>query len=327
MNNYIEAFTNHLEDAINIGESAGLKPSKKGFSNILVCGLGGSGIGGSIVNDIVSQKINIPIVASKDYTIPNFVNSKTLVIVSSYSGNTEETISALEKCKKREAEICIITSGGKLKLLAEKNNYNHILIPAGSPPRAMFGYSFVQLFYVLYHYKIIDFSFKADITSSILLLNSEKSEIQKKAFSLAKVLFGKTPVIYVAQGFEGVAIRFRQQINENSKMLCWHHVVPEMNHNELLGWRTNIQDLSVVYFRNQSDHKRNQIRMDINKRILSKFTKNITEIWSMGDSVIENTLYHINLGDWVSWYLSEMNSVDAVEIDVINYLKSELAKI
>ena len=83
MNNYIEAFTNHLEDAINIGESAGLKPSKKGFSNILVCGLGGSGIGGSIVNDIVSQKINIPIVASKDYTIPNFVNSKTLVIVSS----------------------------------------------------------------------------------------------------------------------------------------------------------------------------------------------------------------------------------------------------
>jgi glucose/mannose-6-phosphate isomerase len=137
----------------------------------------------------------------------------------------------------------------------------------------------------------------------------------------------QTPVIYVANGFEGVAVRFRQQINENSKMLCWHHVVPEMNHNELLGWRTNVDNLSVVYFRNKSDYERNQIRMDINKKVIAKFTNNITEIWSKGDSLIENSLYHINLGDWVSWYLSEMNNVDAIEIDVINFLKGELAKV
>ena len=140
-------------------------------------------------------------------------------------------------------------------------------------------------------------------------------------------MFGKTPVIYVSQGFEGVAVRFRQQINENSKMLCWHHVVPEMNHNELLGWRTNVNDLAVVYFRNRMDYERNQIRMDINKKVILKFTENITEIWSKGESIIENTFYHINLGDWVSWYLSEMNNVDAIEIDVINFLKGELAKV
>ena len=131
----------------------------------------------------------------------------------------------------------------------------------------------------------------------------------------------------MANGFEGVAVRFRQQINENSKMLCWHHVIPEMNHNELLGWRTNVDNLAVVYFRNKLDYDRNQIRIDINKKVISKFTDNITEIWSKGSSVIENTLYHIHLGDWVSWYLSEMNNVDAIEIDVINYLKGELAKI
>ena len=134
-------------------------------------------------------------------------------------------------------------------------------------------------------------------------------------------------LIYVAKGFEGMAVRFRQQLNENSKMLGWHNVIPEMNHNELLGWRTNVENLAVIYFRNKSDFKRNQVRMDINKKVISKYTSNISEVWSVGDSVIENTLYHINLGDWISWYLSEMNNVDAIEIDVINYLKGELAKI
>jgi glucose/mannose-6-phosphate isomerase len=327
MNDYINDFTNHLTDAMEIGDTSNLKTSDKKFNNILICGLGGSGIGGTIINDIVSPKANIPILATKDYSMPNFVDENTLVIASSYSGNTEETIYALEKCQSRNAEVCIITSGGKLKLIAEENNYNHILIPGGHPPRAMFGYAFTELFYVLNHYGIIDNSFKSDFTNSISLLNSEKEDIQEKAMELAKKMYQQTPVIYVAQGFEGVAVRFRQQINENSKMLCWHHVVPEMNHNELLGWRTNTNDLAVVYFRNKSDFDRNQIRMDINKKVISKFTNNIIEVWSKGYSQIENTLYHINLGDWVSWYLSEMNNVDAIEIDVINFLKGELAKV
>jgi len=327
MNDYINDFTNHLTEAMEIGDASNLKKLDKKFNNILICGLGGSGIGGTIINDIISSKANIPILATKDYSIPNFVDENTLVIASSYSGNTEETIYALEKCQNRNTEICIITSGGKLKTIAEENNYNHIIIPGGHPPRAMFGYAFTELFYVLNHYGIIDNSFKSDFTNSISLLNSEKEDIQDKAMELAKKMYQKTPVIYVAQGFEGVAVRFRQQINENSKMLCWHHVVPEMNHNELLGWRTNVDDLAVVYFRNKSDFDRNQIRMDINRKVISKFTNNITEVWSKGDSQIENTLYHINLGDWVSWYLSEMNNVDAIEIDIINFLKGELGKI
>ena len=191
----------------------------------------------------------------------------------------------------------------------------------------MFGYSFTQLFYILHHYNIINDSFKSDFMDAILLLNSDKDEISKSAKKLSKKLAGTTPVIYVAKNFEGVAVRFRQQLNENAKMLCWHHVVPEMNHNELLGWRTNTKGLAVVYFRNALDYTRNQIRIDINKKILSAFTNNITEVWSKGNSMIENTLYHINYGDWVSWYLSEINNVDAIEIDVITHLKDELAKV
>tara|TARA_B100001741_G_C16500412_1_gene574402 strand:+ start:196 stop:1185 length:990 start_codon:yes stop_codon:yes gene_type:complete len=327
MNNYINDFTSHLKDALHIGLGAKLQLSNKQFHNILICGLGGSGIGGTILKDILSEMISIPIVSTKDYSIPGFVNDKTLVIVSSYSGNTEETLFALKKCVLKKAEICIITSGGKLLSMAKEKNYNHIIIPKGHPPRAMFGYSFTQLFFILNHYNIISDFFISDFRKTITLLNAEKETIKKEAQKTAEKLFGQTPVIYVANGFEGVATRFRQQINENSKMLCWHHVIPEMNHNELLGWRTNVSNLAVIYFRNQSDYNRNQRRIDINKDILLKYTKNIIEIWSKGKSSIEKSLYHIHLGDWISWYLSELNKVDAVEIDVINFLKTELDKI
>ena len=327
MNDYINDFSNHLREAIEIANNTTLSPYTKEIRNILICGLGGSGIGGTIVSDIISSKVNIPIAATKDYSIPNFVNEHTLVIANSYSGNTEETLYALEKCQERGAEIAIITSGGKLKTIAEENKYNNIIIPGNQPPRAMFGYAFTELFFMLNHYGIIDDSFKSDFDKAINLIDTEKADIQKQAMNLAKKMYKQTPVIYVAKGFEGVAVRFRQQLNENSKMLGWHNVVPEMNHNELLGWRTNVDDLAVVYFRNKCDYDRNQIRMDINKKVISKFTSNITEIWSKGDSLIENSLYHISVGDWTSWYLSEMNNVDAIEIDVIDFLKGELAKI
>ena len=327
MNHYINDFTNHLRDATKIANNSDLKSTSIEIRNVLICGLGGSGIGGTIVNDIISPKAVIPIAATKDYSIPNFVNKHTLVIANSYSGNTEETLYALEKCQAKGAEIAVITSGGELITIAEENNYTKIIIPSGQPPRAMFGYAFTELFYILNHYKIIDDSFKSDFEKAINLLDIEKPDIQKKAIDLASKMYKKTPVIYVANGFEGVAVRFRQQINENSKMLCWHHVVPEMNHNELLGWRTNVNDLAVVYLRNKSDYERNKIRMDINKNVILKYTGNISEIYSKGNSLIENSLYHINLGDWVSWYLSEMNNVDAIEIDVIDFLKGELSKI
>lgn len=327
MKDYIADFTNHLKDAIEIGNKTNLQANKKEFTNVLICGLGGSGIGGSIVNDIISIKSNIPIISNKDYSIPNFVNESTLVIANSYSGNTEETISALGKCEEKGAEIAIITSGGKLKEIALAKNYTNIIIPGGHPPRAMFGYAFTELFFILNHYAIIDNSFLNDFSKSINLLDQNKEGIKNEAVKIAKKMFKNTPVIYVAEGFEGVAVRFKQQLNENSKTLAWHNVIPEMNHNELLGWRTNVNNLSVIYFRNKCDYSRNKTRIDINKKVISKYTDNITEVWSKGDSLIENTLYHIHIGDWTSWYLSEANKVDAIEIDVIDFLKSELAKI
>lgn len=327
MNDYIAAFSQHLREAVQIGRKAKLSHCQKEIRNVLICGLGGSGIGGTILSDLLAPKVSIPITATKDYSIPNFVDEHTLVIASSYSGNTEETLFALEKCQAKGAEIACVTSGGKLEKIALENNYKHIVVPGGEPPRAMFGYSFTQLFFLFKHYALIDASFEADFEKAIALLTNRQEHIQHEAKSLAKKLYHNTPVIYTAHGFEGVGVRFRQQINENSKMLCWHHVIPEMNHNELLGWRTNTDKLAVVYFRNKCDYSRNQLRMDISKQVIAEYTDNITEVWSEGDSPLENTLYHIHLGDWTSWYLSEMNGVDAIEIDVIDYLKGALAKV
>jgi len=327
MKDYINDFTKHLKEAITIGESTSLKVNTSKIDNVLICGLGGSGIGGTIVSDIISKKATVPIFTNKDYSIPGFVSQNTLVIANSYSGHTEETLSALNKCVEKKAEIVIISSGGKLIEFAKNNDFNFINIPGGSPPRAMFGYAFTELFYILNSYGVIDDSFKTHFKNAIKLLAAEKKNIQIEAQKLAKKLYKTTPVIYVAHGFEGVAIRFRQQINENSKMLCWHHVVPEMNHNELLGWRTNVEKLSVVYFRNLTDNDRNKVRIDINKNVIVQYTQNINEVWSKGSSLIENSLYHIHLGDWTSWYLSVLNDVDAIEIDVINYLKNELGKL
>jgi len=327
MNDYISDFTKHLTEALEIGQTTLLSEPHADIHNVLICGLGGSGIGGTIVNDLVSENISVPISATKDYSIPNFVDENTLVIASSYSGNTEETLYALEACQKRRAQIASVTSGGALEKFAKEKGFNCITIPGNQPPRAMFGYSFTQLFFLLNHYGLIDNSFISEFEKAIALLDSQEEAIKSEAKALATKLYGTTPVIYTAAGFEGVGVRFRQQINENSKMLCWHHVIPEMNHNELLGWRINTNNLGVVYFRNKCDFDRNQVRIDINKEVISKFTDNISEVWSKGDSRIENSLYHIHLGDWVSWYLSEMNEVDAVEIDVINFLKRSLAKI
>ena len=205
------------------------------------------------MKDLISKDVSIPIETSKGYDIPGFVNENTLVIACSYSGNTEETLSALNKCLEKNAEVAIVCSGGKLKDLALEKDLNHIIIPGGHPPRAMFGYGFTQLFFVLDNYGIINESFKVDFKKAISLINTEQEKIKKTALDISKKLFKTTPIIYVADGFEGVAVRLRQQINENSKMLCWHHVIPEMNHNELLGWRTNVENTSVMYLRNESD--------------------------------------------------------------------------
>jgi glucose/mannose-6-phosphate isomerase len=195
------------------------------------------------------------------------------------------------------------------------------------PPRACLGYSLTQLFFILFSVKLIGDNFKKQLASAISLIIEEESDIKKEALDIADFLFQKTPVIYAVDGFNGVATRVRQQFNENSKTLCWHHVIPEMNHNELVGWAGGSSKLGVLILRNKSDFSRSQARIDINKKIFFKYTPHVRELWSKGNSMLEQSIYLIHLTDWVSCYLADKNSVDASEINVINDLKGALAKI
>ncbi|MFN3874968.1 MAG: SIS domain-containing protein, partial [Flavobacteriales bacterium] len=120
---------------------------------------------------------------------------------------------------------------------------------------------------------------------------------------------------------------FRQQVNENSMELCWHHAIPEMNHNELVGGAGGKDDIAVVIFRHKDDHARSQVRMEINKEVFRKHTPHINEVWSQGDTAFARQLYLINLGDWVSYYWAELKNVDPTEIAVIDMLKGKLAEV
>lgn len=327
MKTLVANFSKQLSEAISIGEKAKLTVSESPISNVLICGLGGSGIGGSIVSELVVGNANVPINVTKGYFIPAYVGKNTLVIISSYSGNTEETINCMELAMTKGAKIVAITSGGKVLEICKQNNFDCIVVPGGMPPRACLGYSLTQLFFVLGFNKIITNDYKKELNAAIDLINNDQTSIIAEAKTIADKLNGKLPVIYATTYNEGIAIRFRQQLNENAKILCWHHIIPEMNHNELVGWTQKNDDLSVLIFLDKDEYSRNLARVDINKEVIKKYTGNITEIYSKGNSVIEKAVYFIHLGDWISVLLAEARGVDAVEVNVINHLKSKLSEI
>jgi glucose/mannose-6-phosphate isomerase len=327
MKELVEVFTRQLGEALEIGAKASLTPTKNRILNVVITGLGGSGIGGKIVAQLVADECPVPIITNNTYDLPAFVNENTLVIASSFSGNTEETLFALEAAEAKGAQIAIISSGGKIVELAKAKGYNYIVLPQGDSPRAMLTYSMVQQFVLLHHYGLIASFYIGQLRQAITLLDNEIDAIKKDAQAIAKALVNKTAVLYAEAKMEGVITRFRQQLNENSKVLCWHHVLPEMNHNELVGWAGGKDEYAVVMFRNSIDFDRTQVRMDITKSVVSKYTSTYIEVFSKGQSAIENALYFILLGDWVSIYLAELKQVDPTEVKVISYLKGELSKL
>ncbi|HQO30736.1 MAG TPA: SIS domain-containing protein, partial [Chitinophagales bacterium] len=188
MDELVSAFTSQLKRAIEIGEKAKIGKNKFPIRNILISGLGGSGIGGTILSNVLRDDVAMPIIVNKEYQIPAFVNENTLVIISSYSGNTEETLSALMQAFKKNAQIVCITSGGLIQEYAETNDIDFVNIDPGSPPRAAFGQSFVQLLYIMHYLDLLEDGFKQYLQEAIALLDAEEDNIKVEAKAIAERL-------------------------------------------------------------------------------------------------------------------------------------------
>jgi glucose/mannose-6-phosphate isomerase len=324
-----------IEEAVRIGKGATIPYKASSIRNIVVTGLGGSAIGGDLLRSYAAEDLGVPFVVNRTYTLPDFVDRNTLVIVSSYSGGTEETIAAHQDARKRGAMIVAISSGGETEHMAKKFRHPFIKIPKGYPPRAAIGYSFFPSLLALQNLKLLSKRDK-DITETISLLQRQaksyaKLDDKNEALNLARQLYTRLPIIYSASDrFDVVNLRWRGQLAENAKVLAFGHVLPEMNHNEIVGWKVlqrHMSDMAVIFLRDAGEHVRVKERMKITKGIVSEFANKVVEVQSKGTSLLSRIFSLVYLGDWTSYYLALLNGVDPMPVRIIDYLKWELTKL
>jgi len=325
----IESFPEQCEDALRIGYSFKLPDSyRRKYNNVVITGLGGSAIGADIIRSYIADEAATPVFVNRNYNLPAFVGKDSLVVVSSYSGDTEETLAAYAGAKKKRSAIIAVTSGGKLKAFAKRDGYPVITIPGGLPPRAALGYSSIPLLILLAKAGLIGDK-KPEINDAIdNLRRMRRGNTGKKA---ALELFGKFPVIYSAQDhIDAVATRWRGQLAENSKTLASSHAFPEASHNEIVGWenpRQILRNFIVVILKDRGDNKRIAKRMDIMKAILKSGKVKAVEVNSGGEGLLARIFSLIYIGDFVSFYLAILNGRDPTPVERITYLKKEMAKI
>ena len=330
MKKLIEGFTLHLAHALKIGQSVDLVRPGSDIRNILITGMGGSGIGANLVESLTFGRVPIPITVSKGYNIPQFVSPHTLFIACSFSGNSEETLATVQKAMLKRAHIICITSGGKMLELAKEYNLFFIQIPGtAKSPRAMLGYMMVSLLYALYHTNLIGAAFIKETENAIEYLDRGEKAIQAEAELIAKKLKGKLPIIYCDGRLSAMAIRFQNQLNENAKQLAHVNTFPELNHNEIEGWRfpeNILQQAQVIYLYSDHDHERVEKRMEICREYFEKRSHPIIDIIAEGASLLEQYYYLIHLTDWVSYYLAKENQVDPDLEEAVDHVKEELGK-
>lgn len=331
MNELISSFSQQLEDAYSNFQKlslSSLSDKNRKISNIVLVGLGGSGIGGNLVQTLTRNLLKVPYQVCKTYNLPSYINENTLFIASSFSGNTEETLAALEEAQRKGAYIACLSSGGKVQEIAYQKGFDLVPLKAlAACPRAHLPHSVTSLLLLLNHYELIEIDFEKEIKETVENLNQGNETIKTDAKQLAISVKGKFPILYADAILEPMLIRFQQQINENAKQLCHVAVFPEMNHNELVGWHLPKELLSkthILLFHSDYDHERVNRRMEICEDIFNKHTTAITHISAKGNSFLEQVFYLIYLTDWVSYYLAEENGVDPFPVEVINFLKSSL---
>ncbi len=332
----LESFPEQCENAESIGRKFVPPASYKiVYSNIIFTGMGGSAIGPEILRSYIWRVAEIPVFVNRGYRMPGFTGEKSLVVAISYSGDTEETVSAYMDARSRRAKIIAVTSGGRLRALAEKDSVPMIELPPGLQPRCAVGYLFFPILKALSKVGVIS-DRSRDVREAVKTLEalrrrqigSRLPESRNIAKRIAHRLHGKFPVIYGSSDFTDCMVtRWRGELAENAKQLSSGHLFPEMNHNEIAGWENPSKALKsfiAVFLRDTGDHPRVSKRMDITVRILKRGLFEVIEVRPPGKTSLARLFSFLYIGDFVSFYLAILNMTDPTPVERIAYLKKEL---
>ncbi len=331
----IKAFPEHLQEGWERGgvaDAFGYTASQ--FDGVVVCGMGGSAIGGDLVRTLIEPECSLPFQCVRGYDLPGWVGKKTLVIVSTYSGGTEETLSAFAQAMERRATVVVVTSGGEAKERVESAGLKWVEIPGGLQPRAALGYSFGVVLRLARAFGLASIS-DDDVAETLSSGHQRSADFShmgpNQSLEMADALHGKLPFIYSGVGLlEAVNLRWRTQIHENAKTPAVGHLFPELDHNEIMSFeaapREIAERVAVVVLRDRNDHAQIQRRMDITREIVRPHIGSWYEAETEGESRLARMCSLIQLGDWTSFWLAMRQHVDPSPVESIQRLKGLLAE-
>jgi len=318
MYNKIKDFPKQISDTIDNTNSLSINSD---YDKVVIVGMGGSAIAGLIVKDLLPQ---INIVIERNYIPNTSINQNTLVIVSSYSGNTEETLSYYHSAKELTNNIFGITAGGKLLEALKDDNKNYYILPEGYPPRSATGYTLTVLV------RLLDSSLLEGISVDLLQNYSDQLSLEEStAHVLAKKIYSTIPIVVTEESLTSISFRLKSQLNENSKMLSYNITLPEMNHNEIVGWQGKEIDknaLSLVWI--DIRYNKNIKRMNITNNILKDrvASNNHIDVPSeIASHRLASCFYLVNYVDWLSYWCAYSHNVDIMNIDNIDTLKKSMS--
>ncbi|HEX5448203.1 MAG TPA: bifunctional phosphoglucose/phosphomannose isomerase [Candidatus Saccharimonadales bacterium] len=328
------------QDALGIAEKQAAQleydfevPSLSGeYHNVVYAGMGGSALAALISSSWPGYKLPFEVV--RQYDIPAYVSDKTLFIACSYSGNTEETVSALAEAEQKGAHVVVIAGGGKLQEIAEQKNHAFVLLPKAAQPRYAVMYNLKALVQVLESAGLVnEQSASAQMKQTTAFLQNAVQnwlptvpQASNPAKKLAMELAGKSVVVYAGPLLAPIAYKWKISCNENAKNVAWWGAYPEFNHNEFIGWSSHPVDkpYAVVDLRSNFEHERVQKRFELSDKLLSGKRPAANVVQAQGETLLEQLLWCVNFGDFVTLYLALLNNVDPGPVDLVEKFKVEL---
>ncbi|MCW4035434.1 MAG: bifunctional phosphoglucose/phosphomannose isomerase [Candidatus Bathyarchaeota archaeon] len=324
----------YCRDAIKRAKQVDV-PKKVNPKNVIVVGMGGSAIGGELLKCWLQDQLPIPVEVCRDYVLPAYVDGDSLVFVNSYSGNTEETISAFLEAVERKCTVIVITSGGLLEQFCKKLDVPHVIVPSKLQPRVAVPYLFFSLPVLLQKLGLIA-NIDAELKETIQVIEKvgkanapDVLTQENTAKQVAQSLLGTVPVVYAYREYLAVANRIKCQFNENSKIPSKFEAFPELNHNETVGYdapETLTKTFSVLLVRDPHEPVELKNRVDATSKLVFKKADKVLELTAQGTSKLAKMFSVIVVGDYASVYLAILQNKDPSPVQIIDKVKSELAK-